>query len=328
MLDPFEGVAKISAAVLSNLRDAGQFGHDGSRVATITTVSRARTPMNTVTLNPDTLLPAIGLGTWRMGESGSSRDAEIGAVRLAIEIGYRVIDTAEMYGEGGAETVVGAALADALRVGAVTRDGLFIVSKVYPHNASRTGTAAACERSLRRLGLDHIDLYLLHWPGSHPLQETVAAFEALRAGGRIRHWGVSNFDRAGMQALAAIADGEHCAANQVYYSLSERGAEFDLLPWQLARSMPLMAYCPLDQGGLASNSVLHAVAMRRSATATQVALAWLMAQRGVMVIPKAVREAHLRENFAAAGLELSDTDRAEIERHFPAPNRRVPLAMR
>lgn len=283
--------------------------------------------MNTVALPDGMILPSIGLGTWKLGESPRTRAAEVAAVRLAIEIGYRVIDTAEMYGEGGAEEVVGQAVAEALRAGTVTRDELFIVSKVYPHNASRAGVNAACGRSLKRLGLDRLDLYLLHWPGSHPLHETVAGFEALQAAGRIRRWGVSNFDTGEMHELSAVAGGAQCAANQVYHSLSARGVEFDLLPWQRERSMPLMAYCPLDQGGLANEPVLREVAERHGATASQLALAWLMAQRGVMVIPKAVREAHLRENFAAAALTLDATDSAAIERRFPAPRRKLPLAM-
>ena len=284
--------------------------------------------MNTVALPDGTTLPSIGLGTWKMGESARTRAAEVAAVRLAIEIGYRVIDTAEMYGEGGAEEVVGQAVAEALCAGTVTRDQLFIVSKVYPHNADRAGASAACTRSLKRLGLDRIDLYLLHWPGPHPLRETIAGFEALRAERRIRNWGVSNFDTDEMHELSGIADGAFCAANQVYYSLSARGAEFDLLPWQRERAMPLMAYCPLDQGGLANKPALREVAERHDATASQVALAWLMAQPGVMVIPKAARAAHLRDNFAAAELTLIATDLAEIERRFPAPRRKLPLAMR
>ena len=284
--------------------------------------------MNTVALPDGATLPSLGLGTWRMGESARQRPAEVAAVRLAIEIGYRVIDTAEMYGEGGAEEVVGQAVAEALRAGTVTRDRLFIVSKVYPHNANRVGLAVACSRSLKRLELDCIDLYLLHWPGPHPLRETVAGFEALQAEGRIGRWGVSNFDTDEMHDLSGMPGGNACAANQVYHSLSARGAEFDLLPWQRDRSMPLMAYCPLDQGGLADEPALCKVAERRGATASQVALAWGMAQAGVMVIPKAVREAHLRENFAAGALTLDAADFAAIERRFPAPRRKLPLAMR
>ncbi|MEP6873906.1 MAG: aldo/keto reductase [Burkholderiales bacterium] len=284
--------------------------------------------MNTVTLPDGTRLPALGLGTWHMGESAASRPAEVAAVRLALELGYRVLDTAEMYGEGGAEAVLGRALADSLRAGTVTREQVFVVSKVYPHNASRAGVHAACERSRKRLGLDHIDLYLLHWPGPHPLRDTVAGFEALQAEGLIRHWGVSNFDTDDMMQLNAVPGGERCAANQVYYSPSTRGAEFDLLPWQRARSMPLMAYCPLDQGDLAQDAALQKVAERHDATASQIALAWLIARGGVMPIPKAVREPHLRANLTAADLALNEADLSEIERRFPAPRRKQVLAMR
>ena len=284
--------------------------------------------MNTVHLPDETPLPALGLGTWHMGESVDTRVAEVAAVRLAVEIGYRVIDTAEMYGEGGAEEVGGQAVAQALRDGPIARDRLFIVTKVYPHNASRAGVVAACERSLRRLALDHIDLYLLHWPGSHPLQGTVVGFEALRAQGRIRHWGVSNFDTDDLRALGAVPAGDRCAATQVYHSLSTRGPEFDLLPWQRERSMPLMAYCPLDQGDLADDAVLRRVARRHGATPSQIALAWSMAQPGVIAIPKAVREDHLRENFAAADLALTEADFDDIDARFPPPQRKRPLAMR
>ena len=284
--------------------------------------------MNTVCLPQGETLPAIGLGTWRMGESATSRRAEVAAIRLAVEIGYRVFDTAEMYGEGGAEEVLGIALEEALRAQAVRREELFIVSKVYPHNASRAGTLAACERSRKRLALDQIDLYLLHWPGSHPLNQTVAAFEALQSSGRIRHWGVSNFDLEAMQVLAATPGGAHCASNQVYYSLSERGPEFDLLPWQRTRAIPQMAYSPVDQGALARDATLRGIGERLGASASQLALARLMAEPGVMVIPKAVRETHLRENFTACERVLSTADMAEIDAVFPAPRRKAALAMR
>ena len=290
---------------------------------------RVRKPaMNTVTLPDGTRLPALGLGTWHLGESAASRAAEVAAVRLALELGYRVLDTAEMYGEGGAEEVLGQALAEALRAGTVARDEVFVVSKVYPHNASRAGVVAACERSRKRLGLDRIDLYLLHWPGPHPLHDTVAGFEVLQSQGRITHWGVSNFETDDMTQLSAVPGGERCAANQVYYSPSTRGAEFDLLPWQRARSMPLMAYCPLDQGDLAQDAALQRVAERHGATASQVALAWLIARGGVMPIPKAVREPHLRANLAAIDLVLNEADLSEIERRFPAPRRKQVLATR
>jgi diketogulonate reductase-like aldo/keto reductase len=271
--------------------------------------------------------PAIGLGTWKMGEAQGSRAAEVAAIRLALELGYRVIDTAEMYGEGGAEKVVGQAVSEAIRAGTVRREELFIVSKVYPQNASRQGLPAAAARSLQRLGLDHIDLYLLHWPGSHPLHETVAAFEALQSARHIRQWGVSNFDAAAMAALEGVPGGKACAANQVYYSLSRRAVEFDLLPWTQARRMPLMAYSPLDQGAVAPHGPLRALAERLGVSTSQLALARLMANPGVMPIPKAVQAAHLRANLAAAALPLSDADLAEIDRAFPKPTKRMSLPM-
>ena len=284
--------------------------------------------MNSVRLPQGETLPSIGLGTWRMGESAGNRRAEVAAIRLAVEIGYRVFDTAEMYGEGRAEQVLGQALDDALRAHAVRREELFIVSKVYPHNASRVGTVEACERSLKRLALDPIDLYLLHWPGSFPLSETVAGFEALQAAGRIRHWGVSNFDLKAMESLVAAPGGERCAINQVYYSLSERGPEFDLMPWQRERAMPVMAYSPVDQGVLSRDRGLARIGERVGATASQLALARLMVEPGVMVIPKAVRETHLRENFAACERVLTPDDIAELDRLFPSPRRKSALAMR
>ena len=284
--------------------------------------------MNSVTLPEGSCVPALGLGTWHMGETTARRADEIAAVRLALDLGYRVIDTAEMYGDGGAERIVGQAFAEALRAGPLAREQVFVVSKVTPHNASRQGVAAACERSRRRLGLDHIDLYLLHWPGPHPVQDTIMGFEDLRQKGRISHWGVSNFDVQDLADLSAAPSGSRCAANQVYYSLSTRGPEVELLPWQRSRSMPLMAYCPLDQGELADHPALIRLAERHGATPSQVALAWLLTHAGVMAIPKAVRETHLRQNLAAADLTLGDADLAEIDRHFPPPRRKARLAMR
>ena len=285
--------------------------------------------MHNVTL-PDrtTQLPALGLGTWRMGESAARKSEEVAALRLAFELGYRLIDTAEMYGEGGAEQIVGQALAEAQRAGIVTRDEVFVVSKVYPHNASRAGVASACDRSRKRLGLDRIDLYLLHWAGSHPIAETVAGFEDLRERGQIAHWGVSNFDVDEMKLLAAAPNGAACAANQVYYSPSERAPEFALLPWQRERRMPLMAYSPIDQGQLACAKDLQELAALRGVTAAQLALAWLIAQPGVVAIPKAVRESHLRENLAAAELVVGGAERAAIDKLFPPPRKKTALAMR
>ncbi len=282
-----------------------------------------------------TVIPALGLGTWRMGESPRRRAAEVAAVRNALAMGYRLIDTAEMYGEGGAETVLGIAVADAMRAGEVRREDLFIVSKVYPHNASRIGTLAACDRSRSRLRLDQIDLYLLHWRGQHPLRETCAAMQQLVADKRIGHWGVSNFDTDDMiellqvQREMGIARGMSaaCATDQVYYSLRARGPEISLLPWLRARHMPLMAYSPIDQGALASEPQLQDLAQRANGSAAQLALAWVLAHAGVVAIPKAVREKHLRENLAAAQLQLSPQILTELEKRFPAPRHETPLAM-
>jgi diketogulonate reductase-like aldo/keto reductase len=249
----------------------------------------------------------------------------VAALRLGLDLGMKLIDTAEMYGEGGAEEVVGAALNDAVRAGDVRREDVVVVSKVYPHNASRDGTPAACDRSRRRLGLDCIDVYLLHWRGSHPLAETVDAMHALVAAGQVRRWGVSNFDVDDMEELAAIAD--DCAVDQVWYSLGERGPEFDLLPWLRERGMPLMAYSPIDQGRAAHEPALREIAAVRGLTAAQVALAALLAQPGVVAIPKATGDDHLRENLAAAELVLQPQELQAIERAFPRPTGKTPLAM-
>ena len=280
--------------------------------------------MKIVALPDGETVPALGLGTWRMGESARTRRDEVDAVRFALELGYRLIDTAEMYGDGGAEEVVGEAMAQ----GPVRRDAVFLVSKVYPHNATRKGTLAACERSLKRLRTDRIDLYLLHWRGAVPLAETVRGFEQLQRRGWIRQWGVSNFDLDDLRELGTVPGGAACAANQVYYSLSERGVEYDVLPWQRLRQMPLMAYSPVDQGGLVDHASLRAVAERLRATPAQVALAWVLRQPGVMAIPKAVHAVHLRQNWAARALRLDAADLAELDRLFPPPRRRQPLAMR
>ena len=281
-----------------------------------------------VTFPGNEVWPSLGLGTWRMGESAARRGAEIAAVRAAVETGYRVIDSAEMYGEGGAEEVVGRAITECLRAGTVGRDELFIVSKVYPHNASAAGTVAACERSLKRLGLDRIDCYLLHWRGSVPLAETVGAFEALRDRGRIRHWGVSNFDLDDMQELLGVEGGERCSSNQVYYSLTTRGPGFSLLPWQAARGIVTMAYSPIDQGELLRNPALRKIAARKSVTPAQLALAWLSAQAGVMAVPKSTDLVRLRENFESASLTLQADDLAALDKAFPPPRQKTPLTLR
>ena len=271
-------------------------------------------------------LPALGLGTWRIGENRARRSHELGALRSALDMGYRAFDTAEMYAEGGAEELLGEALTQALS-GPVSREQLFIVTKVYPHNASAQGVLAACERSRRRLQLDHVDLYLLHWRGNVPLRQTVEGFEWLQQLGWIRHWGVSNFDLDDMQELMAVPGGAACSANQVWYSLSRRGVEFDLLPWQRTRQMPLMAYSPIDQGALAAHAGLKRLADAVGATPSQLALARLLAEPGVMVIPKSSDPVRLRENLAAASLALDADMRSRIDTLFPPPRRRQPLAV-
>ena len=286
-----------------------------------------RPMMRTLDLPGGGAMPALGLGTWHMGESAARRSAEVAAVRRAIDLGYRLIDTAEMYGEGGAEEVVGQAVAEALRAGDVRRDALCIVSKVYPHNATRKGTPAACARSLARLGLDHIDVYLLHWRGSPPLAETRDALRELVVQGRVRHWGVSNLDTDDMEELAAGDGAADCAVDQVYFSVAERGAQFSLLPWLRARGMPLMAYSPIAQGALATGSALAPMAQRLGITQAQLALAWVLQQDGVVAIPKALGEAHQRENLAAADIRLSAADLEEIDRLYPPPRRKRGLAM-
>jgi diketogulonate reductase-like aldo/keto reductase len=271
--------------------------------------------------------PALGLGTWRFGEEPAHRAAEVDALRQALEMGWRLIDTAEMYGEGGAETVTGEALAGALRAG-VRRSELFVVSKVLPENARARALQAACEASLRRLQIEQIDLYLLHWRGAVPLAETVRGFEQLQRRGLIRMWGVSNFDLDDMRELGNVPGGRACASNQVYYSLSQRGVEHDLLPWQRVQQMPLMAYSPFDQGELVDHPRLRPVAERHRATPAQVALAWLLHQPGVMAIPKAGNALHLRHNWAAQQLRLTPDDLAELDLHFAPPRSKQLLAMR
>ena len=277
--------------------------------------------MRQVCLPDATAVPALGQGSWYMGERADARQAEVAALRLGIDLGLTLIDTAEMYADGGAEAVVGEAIAG-------RRDQVFLVSKVYPHNASLRGTPAACERSLRRLNTDVIDLYLLHWRGDVPLAETVAALEALRDSGKIRHWGVSNFDLDDMQALLAVPGGGHCAVNQVLYNPEHRGIEFDLLPWLAAKAIPLMAYLPVGQGGrLLQAPALRAVADRHAVSPAQIALAWGLRQPGLISIPKASHPAHVRENAAALGLRLTGQDLAELDATFPPPTRKRALAM-
>ncbi|MHC4859630.1 MAG: aldo/keto reductase [Planctomycetota bacterium] len=263
-------------------------------------------------------LPVLGQGTWRMGEDTRRRRAEADALRLGIDLGMTLVDTAEMYAGGGAEEVVGEAIRG-------RRDDVFLVSKVLPRNASREGTVRAAERSLERLGTDRVDLYLLHWPGPHPLEETVEAFNDLVAQGKIRRWGVSNFTAADMEALAAIPGGAEAAANQVVYSVERRGVEWSLLPWCAARGVLVMAYSPLDQGGIRAGGALGRVAARHGATAAQVALAFAVHREGIVAIPKAADPEHVRENAAAAEIRLTDEDLAEIDGEHPPPVGESPL---
>ena len=273
-----------------------------------------------VTLPGGERVPALGQGTWHMGENRRRADEEAAAVRLGIELGMTLIDTAEMYGNGGAEEMVA-------RAAEGVRDDLFIVSKVYPHNASRAGVVAACERSLARLRTDRIDLYLLHWRGSIPLAETLAGFVQLRRDGKIRHYGVSNFDRADMAELVALQGGDTVAADQVLYNLSRRSPEWDLVPWCRERGIAIKAYTPLGQRSLLRDRTLAEIARRRNATPAQVALAWLLRQEGMIVIPKAARLEHVRDNRGALDVVLTAEDRSALDRAFPPPKGKSALGM-
>jgi len=277
--------------------------------------------MKQITLPDGTRVPVLGQGTWMVGDPGADRREEIAALKAGIDRGMTLIDTAEMYGDGASEELVGEAIAG-------RREEVFIVSKVLPSNASRAGTMRACEASLRRLHIDCLDLYLLHWRGSVPLAETVEAFEALKRAGKIRRWGVSNFDTDDMEELAAIADDRTCAVNQVLYNPEHRGIEFDLMPWQRERGIPLMAYSPLGQGGrLLRAQALAEVAARHGATPAQIALAWALRDGDVIAIPKAGSRRHAEENAGAAEIVLTPEDLAAIDAAFPPPRRKAPLAM-
>ena len=277
--------------------------------------------MRLLTMRTGRSIPVLGQGTWNMGEDPARATAEADALRLGLDLGMTMIDTAEMYGEGGAEKVVAAAIAG-------RRDDTYIVSKVYPHNAGRRAVQEACERSLKRLGTDRIDLYLLHWRGSVPLAETIAGFEALQAAGKIIDFGVSNFDREDMLEAAGAPGGAGIAVNQVLYNLARRGVEWDLLSWCRENAVPLMAYSPLEQGGMLGVPGLRAVAARHGVTSAQVALAWLLHQPGVIAIPKAVSANHVRENAAALNIKLDADDLAQLDQAFAPPRRATPLAMR
>jgi diketogulonate reductase-like aldo/keto reductase len=276
------------------------------------------TAMPTVTLPSGEIVPALGQGTWTMGDSGRKRKEEVAALRLGFDLGMTLVDTAEMYASGGAEEVVGEAIEG-------RRDSVFIVSKVMPGNASRRGTVSACEKSLKRLKTDRIDLYLLHWPGAVPVAETVEGFTQLKKAGKIRHWGVSNLDVDEMEELVSVPNGDEVATNQIMYNLKRRGSEFSLIPWCAQRRIPIMAYSPLDQGKLLRAQELEPIATRHHATNAQVALAWVLQQEQVMVIPKAGSEAHVRENYGALSVQLDAKEFAALDRAFPPPTKKRPL---
>lgn len=269
-----------------------------------------------ITFSNGSRVCALGQGTWKMGQTTARRAEEIRALRRGIDLGLTVIDTAEMYGN---EELVGEAIRDC-------RDGVFLVSKVLPDNASYQGTKLACERSLRRLRTECLDLYLLHWKGRHPYEETVRAMTELRQEGKIRMWGVSNMDVADMERFYNIPDGRTCAANQVLYNPNERGIEYDLLPWSANNQMPVMAYSPVGEGRLANHKTLTKIARRHEATPVQIALAWVMRHPGVIAIPKAGSVAHVEENHRSLSIRLTEEDLQELDAAFPAPARKIPLA--
>ncbi len=268
--------------------------------------------LRSVILRGGEQVPALGQGTWHMGEDRRRAAEEAAALRLGIDLGMTLIDTAEMYGSGGAEEVVA-------RAAQGLRDRIFIVSKFYPYNASRAGVVAACERSLKRLSTDRIDLYLLHWRGSVPLAETLEGLQRLQRDGKIRHHGVSNFDRGDMAEWVTVPGGEKVAADQVLYNLGRRGPELDLVPWCRENQVAIMAYTPLGTGNMLHNPALAEVARHHNATPAQIALAWLLRQQGTMVIPKASRAEHVRENRVALDIELTQDELAALDRAFPPP---------
>jgi diketogulonate reductase-like aldo/keto reductase len=279
-----------------------------------------KSAMRTLKLPSGQLIPALGMGTWQMGENARNRQSEIDALRHGLDLGLSLIDTAEMYGEGGAEEVIAHAIAS-------RRASVFLVSKVYPHNASKQGAIAACERSLKRLKTDYLDLYLLHWRGSVPLAETLEAFQTLQQAGKIRSYGVSNFDVEDMEEASQLEGGNAIATNQVLYNLMRRGIEWNLLPWCRQRSIPIMAYSPIEQGRLLNNRTLKTIAQERGVTAAQVAIAWLLHQENVIVIPKSSRIDHVEQNYAALDLKLSAEELAALDAAFPPPSKPVPLQM-
>ena len=273
----------------------------------------------TIVLPSGEHIPMLGQGTWHMAENPLNRANEINALRLGIDLGMSLIDTAEMYADGGAERLVGEAIKG-------RRDEIFLVSKVLPQNANRHGTMAACNRSLARLGVHEIDLYLLHWRGLIPLEETIDAFETLVDSGKIRYWGVSNFDVGDMQELVDLPNGANLAADQVLYNLEHRGIEFDLLPWCQRSGVPVIAYSPIEQGRVLRHVTLKTIAARLGATPAQVALAWVLRQDGVCAIPESGKPEHVRENRGALDIRLTPQDLADLDQTFSPPDRKQPLA--
>ena len=276
--------------------------------------------MRAITLASKQRMPVLGQGTWYLGETAASRSDEVKALRAGLDLGLTLIDTAELYGDGASEELV----RDAIRG---RRDEVFLVGKVLPTNASRRGTIEACERSLARLGTDHIELYLLHWRNRHPLAETIEAFSELIDAGKIGQWGVSNFDLADMTELMDVDGGQACATNQILYNLTRRSPEYDLLPWCRDHSIPVMAYSPIEQGRLVGHPQIVDVATRHRVSPAQVALAWVLRQDGIVATPCSSNPEHVRDNAAAADLHLGEEDLADLDAAFPPPNRPEPLAM-
>lgn len=276
--------------------------------------------MKHVTLPGGERVPALGMGTWNIGDDRNTRAEEIATLRTGLDMGLRLIDTAEMYGEGLSESLIGEALAG-------RRDDAFLVSKVYPHNASRKGTVAACERSLRRLGTDRLDLYLLHWRGDVPFEETIEAFLTLQRAGKIRHFGVSNLDLADMEEFWEVPGGDATTVNQLLYNLSRRGIEYDLLPWMRERNVPVMAYSPIEQARLLRNPGLQSFAQQHGMTSAQAALAWLLTFDDIIAIPKTGHRDRLRENLRALDMTLTPEQLSKLDKLFPPPRHAQPLAM-
>lgn len=313
---PLQEMRRCSGAVLSQKRPT-RHTHSVFRERRCTVSAMT---MRTTKLPSGEVVPVLGQGTWNLAENRSGRDDEIAALRLGLDLGMTLIDTAEMYANGAAEELVGEAIAG-------RRDQVFLVSKVLPSHATASGTVAACEASLRRLGTDHLDLYLLHWRGSVPLKETLTGFAALLRAGLIRSWGVSNFDAADMQELVSLPGGSSVATNQVLYNLTRRGIEWDLMPWCQTNGMPIMAYSPIEQGRILRHPELQRVATRHHLTPAQVALAWVLRQDSVIAIPRARNLEHVRENRKSLEVQLTAQDLADLDRAFPPPKGPRPLEL-